>query len=68
MAHNLPSAQKILFYGLALKKSNIFIFPIVKIATNCVKMMFEGRLEAGFQQNLLVEILGNLHNNVVKHQ
>ena len=46
--------QKVWFYLLVLKNSNIFIFPIVKMATKYAEIGRVGKLEAGFHQVPLV--------------
>ena len=48
---------------IALKKSNIFMFPIVKIVENCAEICRVGTLEAGFQQVLLIQFHSIVLNN-----
>ena len=46
--------QKVLFDSLVLKNLNIFIFPIVKMATKYAEIGREGKLKACFQPVSLV--------------
>ena len=47
--------KKRLFY-VGFKKSNIFIFPMIKRAVNYAEISRVGKLEACFQQDPLVQI------------